>query len=172
MANTTKAAETNKTNKTIQVINYIRQNASEGYRQRVPLLNDKGEFVKFSNPLKEYSVLKNEFFTGLINMIGESIINRINTFENPLAKFKRKTNGLGIDVREIASGLVDGMDFEFTTEGIAKMFKLYPVEYAECFHRLNRRRVFPITISKKEMAQALNSFEDLERIMNDKVNTL
>lgn len=174
MSDATKTAETKtpETNKTIQVINYIRQNASEGYRQRVPILNDKGEFVKFSNPLKDYSVLKNEFFTGLINMIGESIINRINTFENPLAKFKRKTNGLGIDVREIASGLVEGMDFEFTTEGIAKMFKLYPVEYAECFHRLNRRRVFPITISKKEMAQALNSFDDLERIMNDKVNTL
>lgn len=159
-------------NKTINVINYVRQNASDAYKERVPLLNSKGEFVNFANPLKEYSVIKNEFFTGLINIIGDSILNRINKFENPLAKFKRKTNGLGIDVREIASGLVDGMDFEFTTEGIAKMFKLYPVEYAECFHRLNRRRVFPITISKKEMAQALNSFDDLENLINDKVNTL
>ena len=159
-------------NKTINVINYIRQNASDGYKERVPLLNSKGEYVQFANPLKEYSVLKNEFFTGLINVIGDSILNRINKFENPLAKFKRKTNGLGIDVREIASGLVEGMDFEFTTEGIAKMFKLYPVEYAECFHRLNRRRVFPVTISKKEMAQALNSFSDLENLINDKVNTL
>ena len=159
-------------NKTINVINYIRQNASDGYKERVPLLNSKGEYVNFANPLKEYSVLKNEFFTGLINVIGDSILNRINKFENPLAKFKRKTNGLGIDVREIASGLVEGMDFEFTTEGIAKMYKLYPVEYAECFHRLNRRRVFPVTISKKEMAQALNSFNDLENLINDKVNTL
>lgn len=159
-------------NKTINVVNYIRQNASDGYKERVPLLNSKGEYVKFANPLKEYSVLKNEFFTGLINVIGDSILNRINKFENPLAKFKRKTNGLGIDVREIASGLVEGMDFEFTTEGIAKMYKLYPVEYAECFHRLNRRRVFPVTISKKEMSQALNSFNDLENLINDKVNTL
>ena len=159
-------------NKTINVVNYIRQNASDGYKERVPLLNSKGEYIKFASPLKEYSVLKNEFFTGLINVIGDSILNRINKFENPLAKFKRKTNGLGIDVREIASGLVEGMDFEFTTEGIAKMFKLYPVEYAECFHRLNRRRVFPVTISKKEMAQALNSFNDLENLINDKVNTL
>lgn len=159
-------------NKTINVINYIRQNASDGYKERVPILNSAGEYVQFANPLKEYSVLKNEFFTGLINVIGDSILNRINKFENPLAKFKRKTNGLGIDVREIASGLVEGMDFEFTTEGIAKMFKLYPVEYAECFHRLNRRRVFPVTISKKEMAQALNSFSDLENLINDKVNTL
>lgn len=159
-------------NKTINVINYIRQNASDGYKERVPLLNSAGQYVQFANPLKEYSVLKNEFFTGLINVIGDSILNRINKFENPLSKFKRKTNGLGIDVREIASGLVEGMDFEFTTEGIAKMFKLYPVEYAECFHRLNRRRVFPVTISKKEMAQALNSFSDLENLINDKVNTL
>lgn len=160
------------TNKTINVINYIRQNASDTYKERVPLLNDKKEFVNFANPLKEYSIVKNEFFTGLINVIGDSILNRINNFENPLAKFKRKTNGLGIDVREIASGLVDGMDFEFTTEGIAKMFKLYPIEYAECFHRLNRRRIFPVTISKKEMSTALNSFEDLENLINDKVNTL
>ena len=51
MAETTK---TPTTNKTIQVINYIRQNASEGYKQRVPILNDKGQFVQFANPLKEY----------------------------------------------------------------------------------------------------------------------
>ena len=114
----------------IKIANYIRQGASEQYQQRVGELNANSKISDLSSPLLEYTTTRNEFANGLINVIGNSIINRIANFENPLAKFKRGGNGLGIDTREIAKGLVNGVDFEFTTEGIAKMFKLYPQEYA------------------------------------------
>lgn len=156
----------------IKIANYIRQGASEQYQQRVGELNVNSKITDLSSPLMQYTVTRNEFANGLINVIGNSIINRIANFENPLAKFKRGGNGLGIDTREIAKGLVNGMDFEFTTEGIAKMFKLYPQEYAECFHRLNRRRIFPITFSDKELKLALNSFADLETFIEQIVVTL
>lgn len=156
----------------IKIANYIRQGASEQYQQRVGELNTNSNISELSSPLLEYSVTRNEFANGLINVIGNSIINRIANFENPLAKFKRGGNGLGIDTREIAKGLVNGVDFEFTTEGIAKMFKLYPQEYAECFHRLNRKRMFPITFSDKELKLALNSFADLEAFIEQIVITL
>lgn len=156
----------------IKVANYIRQNASENYRSYVDELNAGDPIVKLSNPLLQYSVVKNEFASGLINVIGNTIINRIAKFENPLAKFKKGGKGLGIDTREIAKGLVSGFNFEFTTDGVAKMFKLYPQEYAECFHRLNRQRVFPLTFSEKELKLALQSWEDLEKFVNDLTETL
>lgn len=156
----------------VKIANYIRQNASDNYKKNVGVLNSKSKISELSSPLMEYSTLRNEFAQGLINVIGNTILNRIATFENPLAKFKRSTTGLGIDTREIAKGLVSGMDFDFSTEGIAKMFKLYPQEYAECFHRLNRQRVFPITFSDKEMKLALQSWDDFEQFCNDLVTTL
>lgn len=156
----------------IKIANYINQGASSNYQKRVGLLDDNAEIGKLANPLLQYPTLRNEFAQGLINVIGNTILNRIANFENPLAKFKKGGTGLGIDTREIAKGLVNGMDFEFTTEGIAKMFKLYPQEYAECFHRVNRRRIFPITFSDKELKLALNSWSDLESFINDIVVTL
>ena len=99
----------------IKIANYIRQNASADYQTKVTELQDGDPIVKLSNPILQYSTVKNEFAKGLINVIGETIINRIAKFENPLAKFKRGGKGLGIDTREIAKGLVSGFNYEFTT---------------------------------------------------------
>ena len=153
----------------IKIANYIRQGASQNYQNNIGVLNADSKITDLSNPLMEYSVIRNEFAQGLINVIGETILNRIATFENPLAKFKRGTLGLGIDTREIARGLTTGFDYEFTTEGIAKMFDLYLPEVAECFHRLNRRRIFPLTFSDKELKLALNSWDDLRTFIDEQV---
>lgn len=156
----------------IKIVNYIRQGASANYQDKVGVLDANAAIGQLSNPIMQYDVVKNEFATGLINVIGYTILNRIAKFENPLAKFKTGSTGMGIDTREIAKGLVNGMDYEFTTEGIAKMFHLYAQEYAECFHRINRRRIFPITFSDKELKLALHSWTELESFINDIVQTL
>lgn len=156
----------------IKIANYIRQISSPTYKERVGVLDEGADIGKLSNPLNEYQTTRNEFANGLINIMGNSILNRISNFENPLQMFKTGGKGLGIDTREIARGLVEGMDFDFSTDGIAKMFKIYPQEYAECFHRINRRRIFPITFSDKELKLALNSWEELETFINDLVVTL
>lgn len=156
----------------IKVSNYIRQNASDSYRAKVPKLGAKAPIGDLANPLLEYSVVMNEYASGLIDYIGDNILNRITHFTNKLSKFKRTGTGKGIDVREISRGLVEGMDYEFTTEGIAKMFHIYPQEYAECFHRLNRQRIFPITFSRKLLKQSLTSWGDLEEFVADLVDTL
>ncbi len=156
----------------IVVSNYIRQNASDNYRAKVPKLSAKAPIGDLANPLLEYSVVMNEYASGLIDYIGDNILNRITKFTNKLSKFKRTTTGKGIDVREISKGLVEGMDYEFTTEGIAKMFHIYPQEYAECFHRLNRQRIFPITFSRKLLKQSLTSWGDLSEFVEELVDTL
>lgn len=156
----------------IKIANYIRQNSSDNYISKVAKLNADSPISDLSNPIFEYTTVKNEFATGIINVIGESILNRISNFENPLAKFKKGGKGLGIDVREIARGLVKGINYEFTTEGIARMFKIFPQEYAECFHRLNRQRIFPITFSDKELKLALMSWDNLTRFVEELTETL
>lgn len=153
----------------IKIANYIRQNASDYYQDKVGFLNKDAKIDELANPLMQYDVVMNEFATGLMNMIGETILNRIAHFENPLAKFKRVTKGLGIDTREIARGIAKAEKFEFTTEGIAKMFGIYTPEIAECFHRLNRREYYPITFSRAELKLALNDWADLDTFVNDVV---
>lgn len=160
MANTTKTVNAR------AVTNLVRQGMTQSARDLMPKIGENDPISKISNPLMQYNTLMNEFATGLMNVIGLTVLDTVTNFTNDLSKFKHDTNGLGIDVREIADGLISGENYEFSTDGIAKMFKLYPSEYAECFHRMNRQRMFPITVSEKELKLALNSWEDLESLIN------
>lgn len=165
-------ANTSKTVNARAVVNLTRQSLSSSAQELLPKVGDNTPISEISNPLMQYNTVMNEFATGLINVIGMTVLDTITNFTNKLSKYKQTTNGLGIDVREIATGIVKGQQFDFSTDGIAKMFKIYPQEYAECFHRINRQRMFPITFSEKELKLALNSWEDLEKFINNITNTL
>lgn len=165
-------ANTSKTVNAKAVVNLTRQALSSSAQDLIPPVGENTPITEISNPLMQYNVLMNEFATGLINVIGMTVLDTVTNFTNKLSKFKSTTSGLGIDVREIATGVVKGENFDFSADGIAKMFKLYPQEYAECFHRMNRRRMFPITFSEKELKLALNSWDDLSKFINNITNTL
>lgn len=166
------AGKTTKTVSAQQAVNLALQSTSESTRAVVPRVSANSPISDISNPLMKYNTAFNELAQGLINVIGLVVLDLQTNFVNRLTKYKKQTNGLGIDVREIAGGLVNGQDFDFSVDGIAKMYKLYPREYAECFHRMNRRRMFPITFSEKEFKMALNSWEDLAQFINNQTNVL
>lgn len=166
---------TEKTTKTVsaqKAVNLALQSTSENTRAVVPRVSENSPISDIANPLMKYNAAFNELAQGLINVIGLVVLDLQTNFVNRLTKYKKQTTGLGIDVREIAGGLISGQDFDFSVDGIAKMYKLYPREYAECFHRMNRRRMFPITFSEKEFKMALNSWEDLEQFINNQTNVL
>lgn len=166
---------TEKTTKTVsaqKAVNLALQSTSENTRAVVPRVSENSPISDIANPLMKYNTAFNELAQGLINVIGLVVLDLQTNFVNRLTKYKKQTTGLGIDVREIAGGLISGQDFDFSVDGIAKMYKLYPREYAECFHRMNRRRMFPITFSEKEFKMALNSWEDLEQFINNQTNVL
>lgn len=165
-------ANTSKTVNVQKAVNLARQSMSSTAQDLLPKVSENSPISEISNPLMQYNTVMNEFATGLINVIGMTVLDTVTNFTNKLSKYKGRTSGLGIDVREIATGIVNGQNYDFSVDGIAKMFKLYPQEYAECFHRLNRKRMFPITFSEKELKLALNSWDDLSNFINNLTNTL
>lgn len=156
----------------IKVVNYIRQNASADYKKAVKVLKDGTKIGDFTSMLDNYSYAHNEFAKGLLNMIGASVLTSIGNFNNPVEKFKTAPPTTGIDIREISNGLIDAKHFDFSTNGIAEMFKIHESEFAECYHRLNRQDQYSITISKKELKLALTSWDNLENLVNEKLLAL
>lgn len=156
----------------IKAVNYIRTNASDNYKKAVKVVKANTSITNFASMLDNYEFGKNEFAKGLSNMIGASILTSIGTFKNPVDKYKTAPPTTGIDIREIANGLITGKKFDFSTTGIAEMFKIHESEFAECYHRLNRQEYYPITISKKELKLALTSWDNLEQLVNEKMLAL
>lgn len=156
----------------IKLVNYIRQNASVQYQNNVNKITERTSITDFNAMLDSYSLGKNEFAKGLSNMIGTSILTSMGNFHSPVDKYKSAPPTTGVDIREIANGLIDGVKFDFSTTGIANMFKIHESEFAECYHRLNRQDYYPITISKKELKLALTSWDNLEQLVDEKITAL
>lgn len=156
----------------VQMSNLVRQVSPQSYGEVVPVMTQSSPISDLANPLLQYSTHMNTFAKGLMDMIGMTVLDMVQNFDNPLAKYRRETSGLGIDTREIAMGLMPSQSYEWTTEGIAKMWKLYEQEYSECFHRLNRQVMYAISFSEKELKLALTSWNDLENLINQKIITL
>lgn len=156
----------------VAMSNLVRQVAPESYQNAIPVVTANSPISDLANPLMQWSQHMNVFAKGLMDMIGMTVLDMVQHFENPLAKYRKQTNGLGIDTREIAMGLVPSQGYEWSTDGIAKMWKLYEQEYAECYHRLNRQCMYSISFSEKELKLALTSWSELETLINQKINTL
>lgn len=156
----------------VSMTNLVRQVSPQAYQDAVPIMTKNSPISALANPLLEWSQHMNVFAKGLMDMIGMTVLDMVQHFENPLAKYRKQTSGLGIDTREIAMGLVPSQSYEWTTEGIAKMWKIYEQEYQECYHRLNRQVMYAISFSEKELKLALTSWNNLEDLINQKINTL
>ena len=161
-----------KVNNTIDIINYIRKNASENYKKLVGFINYGDDISELSNPIMEYTPVRNEFVEGLTNMIGKTIFTKLNEFKNPLAILKKGESPLGLDIREIATDLITATKYDLSNEGIAEALKLAPPVMEECIHRVNRQEKYQITVSNAELRLAMTSWDELESLIVTKSQIL
>lgn len=157
---------------TIDIVNYIRKNASENYKKLVGFINYGDDIAELSNPIMEYSAVRNEFIEGITNMIGMTIFTKMNEFKNPLAILKKGEKPLGLDIREIATDLISATKYDLSNEGIAEALKLAPPVMEECIHRVNRQEKYQITVSNAELRLAMQSWNDLEQLLVTKAQIL
>lgn len=78
-----------KTNSSVDVLNAIRNSASQNYRDHVPpATSDANTIRSIGNVIMDFPEIQNEFLTALINRIAEvKVTNKYYT--NPFAVFKR-----------------------------------------------------------------------------------
>lgn len=155
-----------------KVVNVIRENASPQYQNAVPLMTAKSEITDLSNPVMSYSIVKNEFVDNLINVIGMTIFTKMEEYNSPLKLLKKGEKPLGIDVREIASELLQKHEYKLNDDLLAQSLKLEPPVLHEAFHRLNRKDYYQISISNEELRLAFDSWDSLEQLVVDKATIL
>lgn len=151
------------------VLNTIRDNASDIYRERIPeatRTNIEDIQAGMTNP--NNAVVTNEFVTTLLNMIIKQVI-ITKFFSDPLKSLKKGAKPLGDTIEEIYANFVQAKGYDPT--GADLLTRELP-DVKAVYHRMNRKDKYKITVSPEMIQKAFSSYERLSSFIQSIINTL
>ena len=153
----------------IDILNTIRDNASQAYQDRVPEatrnnIEEVGEAITDLNN----AVVYNEFINTLANMIFAPMLIK-KSWQNPLGKFKRGKKTFGDTVEEIYNNFIKAKTFDQTG---AELLKRELPDTKVVFHRMNRQDSYVLTDSPEALAKAFKSYEGVAEYLENLFTTI
>lgn len=145
------------TNTSVDVLNVIRNNASQNYRDYVPQATADAESIKeIGAIIMDYPALQNEFLSALVNRIGLVLITS-KSYSNPWEMFKKGYLEFGETVEEIFVNLAKPNQFD---QEVAEdeVFKREIPDVRSAFHIMNYQKFYKSTISNDQLRQAFLSW--------------
>ncbi len=151
------------------VLNTIRDNASDIYRERIPEATRTNiEDIQAGMTDPNNAVVTNEFITTLLNMIIKQVI-ITKFFSDPLKSLKKGTKPLGDTIEEIYANFVQAKGYDPT--GADLLTRELP-DVKAVYHRMNRKDKYKITVSPEMIQKAFASYERLSSFIQSIINTL
>ena len=153
----------------IELLNTIRDNASQAYQDRVPVatrnnIESVGEAITDLNN----AVVYNEFINTLANMIyAPKLIEK--SWSNPLGKFKKGKKTFGDTVEEVYNNFIKAKTFDQTGAGL--LSRELP-DTKVVFHRMNRQDTYQLTDSPEALAKAFKSYEGVSEYLKNLFTTM
>lgn len=162
------------------ILNGIRSEASQTYKDTVPILLDESEMKTMSaststsiaynaaatytadlrevgRAITDYLPNQNEFISSLINRIGLVLFKNM-SYTNPLKALKKGTLEYGETIEEIFVGLAKSYDYAWNSgEAEENPFKREIPDVKTYFHTLNVQKVFKSTTAEAEVNLAFTN---------------
>lgn len=153
----------------IELLNTIRDNASQAYQDRVPEatrtnIEEVGSAITDLNN----AVVYNEFINTLANMIFAPMLIK-KSWENPLGKFKKGKKTFGDTVEEVYNNFIKAQTFDQTGAGLLQ--RNLP-DTKVVFHRMNRQDSYVLTDSPEALAKAFKSYEGVAEYLENLFTTI
>ena len=148
----------------IELLNTIRDNASQAYQDRVPEatrtnIAEVGEAITDLNN----AVVYNEFINTLANMIYAPMLIK-KSWSNPLGKFKKGKKTFGDTVEEVYNNFIKAQTYDQTGAGL--LTRNLP-DTKVVFHRMNRQDSYVLTDSPEALAKAFKSYEGVAEYLQN-----
>ena len=139
----------------MNVLNAIRNNNSNYYKDYVPPMTDVSELRQIGKIIMDVPALQNEFLSALINRIA---LVRITSkmFDNPWAKFKKGFLEYGEVIEEVFVDLIRVYEFD-AEKAETDLFKRVAPDVRAAFHVMNYQKFYKVTIERQKLAKAFLS---------------
>lgn len=152
-----------------ELLNTIRDNASEMYRDRIPEATQKNitdiqEVMTDPNN----AVVTNEFLGMLLNLVIKQVIHN-KLFSDPLKALKKGKKPLGDTVEEIYANFLKAKQYD--PSGAELLSRSLP-DVKAVYHRMNRQDKYKVTVSPEALFKAFASYDKLESFIAGIINSL
>lgn len=154
----------------IDILNTIRDNASETYQSRIPEATRENIEDIRAVMIDDDPMVANEFMATLINKLIKSVL-ITKMFKNPLKSLKSGTKPLGDTIEEIYNNFIKGQPFDGTGNTTALLGRTLP-DTKTVYHRMNYKMKYPVTVSREMLKKAFMSYEALDSYIQNVINTL
>lgn len=153
----------------IELLNTIRDNASQAYQDRVPEAT-RANIEEVGSAITDLNnaVVYNEFINTLANMIFAPMLIK-KSWENPLGKFKKGKKTFGDTVEEVYNNFIKAQTFDQTGAGLLQ--RNLP-DTKVVFHRMNRQDSYVLTDSPEALAKAFKSYEGVAEYLENLFTTI
>lgn len=153
----------------INIMNTIRDNASDMYRDRIPVATQNNIVAiqeVMTNP--NNAVVVNEWIQTMLNMVVKPVLHT-KLFTNPLKSLKKGAKPLGDTIEEIYANYVQAKGYD--PAGTDLMERKMP-DVKTVFHRMNRQDKYQVTIYPERIQKAFLSWDNLTTFVMQLINTL
>ena len=148
------------TNSSVDILNVIRENASQNYHDYVPKATADADSIRqIGAVIMDYPNLQNEFLSALVNRIGRVLITS-KMYSNPWAMFKKGLLEFGETIEEIFVNIAKPFQFDQAVAE-SEVFKREIPDVRAAFHIMNYQKFYKATISNDQLRQAFLSWEGI-----------
>ena len=146
------------TNATQDVLNAIRESATQNYKDYVPKATSDAESIRdIGAVIMDYPSLQNEFLSALVNRIGRVLVTS-KMYSNPWSVFKKGMLEFGESIEEVFVNIAKPYQFD---QSVAEneVFKREIPDVRAAFHIMNYQKYYKATISNDQLKQAFLSYD-------------
>lgn len=148
------------TNSSVDILNVIRNNASQNYKDYVPVATADAESIReIGAVIMDYPNLQNEFLSALVNRIGRVLITS-KMYDNPWAMFKKGMLEFGETIEEIFVNIAKPYQFD-PQVAESTVFKREIPDVRSAFHIMNYQKYYKATIQNDQLRQAFLSWQGI-----------
>lgn len=153
----------------VDILNAIRNSASDTYRQRIPVAT-QDNIREIGNAMMTYQATQNEFLNALVNRIARVIITS-KSYQNPLRVFKKGMMEYGETIEEIFVNIAKAHPFD-PILAEKTVYKREIPDVAAVFHKLNYKNFYKATISQDQLRQAFLSSQGITDLIAKIVDSM
>lgn len=156
-------------NQTYDILNAIRNSASDSYQQYVPLASSDN-ITEVGAGILINQAVQNEFVTSLVDRIGLVVVKAI-SLKNPLKKFKKGSMPQGRTIEEIFTDITKANKYD-PDDSETTVFKRTIPNVKTLFHERNRQDFYEQTIQDSSLKSAFTSMSNFEGFVAGVINAI
>lgn len=155
----------------VDILNAIRNQATQAYRDYVPIaVQVPSNSKEIGRILMQYPALQNEFVSALVNRIAFVRVRNM-SFENPWKAFKKGLLDFGETIEDIFVELAKPFEYD-PHMAESKIFKREIPDVRAAFHVINYRKFYKTTIEENELELAFLSWDGVDNLIATIVDSM